>query len=78
MSELAFEISQIAQVTRAMFEKDSSKHLKRINGAIKYAHDNRASICLPKFDLYTPHVVEYSDAVFTTNIEVSSQLKRIV
>ena len=45
--DLAFEISQKAQVTRNIFEQDSSKHHKRLNKAIRYEYDNRTSIYIP-------------------------------
>ena len=38
--DIVFKISQIAQVTRAMYEKDISKHCKRLNKATKYVHDH--------------------------------------
>ena len=76
--DLTFEISQKAQVTRTVFERDPSEHCESLNKAIKYAHHNIASICIPKLDLDTLRVVAYSDAAFANNIDLSQQLMRIV
>ena len=48
--DLTFEISQIAQVIRAMLDQDINKHFKRLNKAIKYAHDKKVSIRVPKLE----------------------------
>ena len=61
-----------------MFERNSSKHYKRLNKAIEYDYDNRASICIPKLDLDKLRVVAYSNAAFENNIDLSLQLGRIV
>ena len=45
--DIVFEILQIAQVTRAMYEKEMTKYCKRLNKAIKYVHDQKASIGIP-------------------------------
>ena len=34
--DIVFKISQIAEVARAIYEKDVSKHCKRLNKANKY------------------------------------------
>ena len=72
--DLTFGISQKAQVIRAMFQQGSPKHYKRLNKAIKNAHDNRESICIPKLNLDTHRVVAYSNAAFANNIDISSDL----
>ena len=41
-SNLAFEVSQVAQIAQAMFDQDVSKHRIRLNKAIKYAHDSKS------------------------------------
>ena len=76
--DLVFEISQIAQMTWTMIEQDSWKHCKRLEKAIKYVHDSRASICIPKLDLDTLHVFVYRGATFANNIDLSPQFPRIV
>ena len=72
--DLAFKISQIAKVTRAMFDQEVTKHCKRLNKTIKYANDNMASIRIPKLDFDSLRIVAYSDAAFANNADLSSQL----
>ena len=76
--DLAFEISQIAQVTRAMFDQDMTKHCKRLKKAIKYAHYNKASTRIPKGDFGSLRIVAYIDAAFANNADLSSQLGCII
>ena len=45
---VVLEISQIAQVTRNMYEKDMSKNFKRLNKAVKYVLEHKAYIRIPK------------------------------
>ena len=61
-----------------MYENDISKHCKRLNKAIKYVHDTKASIRIPKLDCKSIRIKAYSDAAFVNNTDVSSQLRRIV
>ena len=75
---MALEISQIPQVTRVMYEKGISKHCKRLNKAIKYVHDHKASIRILKFSYNSLRITAYSDAAFANNADLSSQLGRIV
>ena len=72
--DLTFEISQIAQMTRTMFQQDLSKHCKILSKAIESVHDNRASMRIPKLDLDTLCTATYSDAAFGNNIDLSTQL----
>ena len=76
--DLAFEFSQIAQVTRTMFESDVTKHCKRLNTAIKYAHDTKTSIRIPKLDTDLFRIVSYSDVAFANNADLFSQLGYII
>ena len=45
---VVLEISLIAQVIRAMYEKHMSTHCKRLYKEIKYVHDHEASIRIHK------------------------------
>ena len=47
---MALEISQIAHVVRALYEKDMSTHCKHLNKAIRYVRDHNAYISIPKLD----------------------------
>ena len=76
--DIVLEISQIEQVTRAMYENDISTHCKRLNKAIKYVHDHNASIPIPKLNYDSLRITAYTDASFAYNIDLSSQLVRIV
>ena len=71
--DIVFEILQIAQATRAMCEKDISKDYKRFKKAIKYVHDGKASIRIPKIDCNLLRITAYSDAAFANNADLSSQ-----
>ena len=76
--DIIFEISKIVIVARAMYEKDTTKHCKRFNKAIKYINDHKASICIPKLDCNSLRITAYSETAFANNVELSSQLGRIV
>ena len=60
-----------------MYERNITKHFKRLNKAIKYVHDYKASICIPKLDCNSLNITAYSDAAFANNVDLSSQLGRI-
>ena len=45
---LAREILQTVQATRAMFHQDITKHCKLLNKAVNNAYDNKASIRIPE------------------------------
>ena len=76
--DILLEISQIAQVARAMYENSISTHCNRYNKAIKYVHDHKASIRIPKLDNASLRITAYSDASFDNNADSSSQLGHIV
>ena len=42
--EIVFEITQIVQLTRAMYAKDIDQYYKRLNISIKYVNEHKASI----------------------------------
>ena len=72
------EISQIAQVTRAIYETYIIKYWKRVNNVVKCMHDHKAPVKIPKHDWNSLRITIYSDAAFHNNTELSSQLGRIV
>ena len=76
--DIVLEISQVAQVTRAMYEKDISIYFKRLNKAINYVHDHKESIRILKLDYNTLRITAYSDAAFANYVDLSSQPGRIV
>ena len=45
--DIVFEISETAQVTRVMYEKDIIKYCKRVNKAIKYVHVQKTPFAFP-------------------------------
>ena len=45
-----FEISQTAQVTWTMYEKDVTEYFKRVNKEIECVHEHKASFRPPKLD----------------------------
>ena len=53
-------------------------HNIRLNYAINYAFDNRASIWIQKIDLDTAHFVAHSDEAFDSDIDSYSPPGRIV
>ena len=75
---IELEISQIAQVARAMFEKDIIKHFNCLTKAIKYVDDHKPFNCIPNLDYTSLRITTYSDASFASNSDLFSQLGRIV
>ena len=61
-----------------MYEKDIAKYCKRLNKVIKYLHDHKASIGIPKLDCNSLRIATYSDAAIANNTDLSSLLRRIV
>ena len=76
--DLLFEISQLVQVNTERFSVDAAAQVKRLNAAIRYAHNNVAHLPLPKLNLRSIGIVGYSDAAFANNYDMTSQLCRIV
>ena len=76
--DIVFEISQITQVARPMYGMDIEKLWKRLNIAIKYVHDHKESIFIPKLEWNSLRITGFSDAAFAHNVELSSQLGRKV
>lgn len=72
------EISQIAQVAQVRYEFDASEQIKRLNTVIRYAHNNVEHLKFPKIDRSSTRVVGYSDASFSNNCDITSQLGRLL
>ena len=75
---ILLEISQIAQLTRSMYEKDMSTHCKRLKKLIKYLHDQKAPTRIPKLDYDSLRMTAYSDASISNNAGLSSRPGRII
>ena len=73
-----FEISQLTQVTRDMFDTERKDIVKRANRVVSYAMDNPVTISFPQLDLDSVKVIGYSDASFANNRDLSSQLGYVV
>ena len=55
-----------------MFDKDIIMYCKRLNKAVKYMHDHKASIYISKLECDSLQVTAYSDAEFAKNDYFSS------
>ncbi len=77
-ADCAIEISQLLQVTDAIFEEHHRDIVKRINRMKKFAVENPVSLKFPKLNLDTIRVIGFSDASFAKNYHLSSQLGHIV
>ena len=71
------EISQLAQVTEQTFRTSKRDVLKRLNGAVKYAVDNRVPLKIRRLSADSLKVIGFSDASFANNADLSSQLGHI-
>ena len=72
--DLTLKISQIAHLTRFMFEQDSSKRRRRLNQVIKNTHDIRACISISKLAPNTVCIVAYCDAAFPNKFSLILRL----
>ena len=77
-ADLQFEISQLAQVTQEMFNKDAMTCVKKLNAAGRYGHDNAASLQFQKLDRTNIRFAKFSDAAHASNHDLTSQLGRIL
>ena len=76
--DLLYEISQLAQVTQMRYDEHPNKIVRRINKAIRYAHEKPGGITFLILEAKSLRVVGYSDAGYSSNNDLSSQLGRIV
>ncbi len=72
-----FEISQLAQVTEQMYLDNCVVHIKRLNKAVQYAVTNKINLKIPKLNPSTLRVIRFSDASFSNNADLSTQLGHI-
>ncbi len=63
-ADCAIDISQLAQITDAIFEEHHRDIFKRIIRVMKYVIDNPVSVQFPKLDIETLQVIGFSDASF--------------
>ena len=77
-ADCLFEISQLAQITDAMFLSKPRECIRRLNKEIKFAFDNAIAIRIPKLDPNSMKVVGFSDASFANNHDLSTQLGHII
>ena len=76
--DLLYEISQLAQVTQLRYDTEKKRIVQRANRAVRYAHNNPSKIMFPKLEAKSLRIVGYSDAGYSSNNDLSSQLGRIV
>ena len=76
--DISFEISRLAQITLDRFNEGARAHWKRLNSAIRYAHDNMVNLKFPKIELNRVRIFGYSDTAFANNADKKSQLGRII
>ena len=72
-----FEISQLDQVTEDMFLQDSKKTLQRLNMAVAFATNNRIPLQIAKLNQESLRVIDFSDASFSNNADLSTQLGHV-
>ena len=76
--DLLFQVSQLTQVIRELFEADRIQIIKQANKAVKAACENKITIRFPKLDMETLRIVGISDASFANNRDLTSQLGFII
>ena len=76
--DCAFEISQLSQITEAMFRSKPEDCIKQLNRTARYAKENVVKIKFPKLDINSLCILGFSDASFANNQDFSSQIGYIV
>ena len=77
--DLLFEISKMAQISHSLcFEQDSMVLLKRLNCVIRYADNNVAHLKFPSLERDDVRIVGDSDAAYSNNRDLMSQLGRVI
>lgn len=69
-----FEIFHLAQITEIHFQSDKKQFVKYLNEAVKYVTTDRVTIKFPKVDVHSVRVVDFFDASFANNEDMSTQL----
>lgn len=68
----------MAQVTTKIFDEHKKDVILQYTKAVKMANDDNVKIRIPKLDRSTLRIVGYSDASFSNNRDLSSQLGYVV
>ena len=76
--DCSFEISRLAQVTEHSFINSPSTYVSLLNKATRYATRHDVSIIFPQLDQPSLKIIGYSDASFSNNMDLSSQLGFII
>lgn len=76
--DVLFEIVTLAQVTEEYFNNNKRECLRRLNGAIRYAIQQRIPLVIQKLDASSVLVVGYADASFANNPDLSAQIGYII
>ena len=72
--DCSYEVSQVAQVTRERFDIERSNVIKNCKRIFKHVHMHQLQIQVPKLDINSIRIVEFSDASFASNLDLTSQL----
>lgn len=73
-----FEVSQLNQVTKNIYEEDRRGIIRRANKLIKYTKENKVTLSFKSLDKSKLKVIGFSDASFATNCDFTSQLGYII
>ena len=73
-----FETSAYCKSNPSHVWKRYNQNLQTLKKVIKYVHDHKVSIHIPKLDCHSLRITAYSDAAFANNAELSSHLGRKV
>ncbi len=73
-----FEISQLARINLKMFNDSANDCMQLLYAAIRYAHNNVASLKSSMLDVDSLQIVRYSDAAFINNRKCVSLLGRVI
>ena len=76
--DLQYAIFQLAQVTQMRHDEQPNKSVQRVNKAERYTHEKSGKITFPILEAQGLRVVGYSDAGYSSNYDLSSQLGKIV
>lgn len=77
-TDIILSISQMAQVNEAMCHAVVKRHIKVINVATHGARNDTMAIIFPRLSFESILNVGYSDASFTGNHDMKSQLGRLM
>lgn len=72
-----FDISQLVEVTKEIFEKPRDINIRHLNHAVRYAKSNAVSIHFLSLDCNSIRVIGYPASSFANNAHFSSQLGHV-